>query len=207
MLTEYVQYGCGWCAPETWLNFDCSPTLRFERLPVIGRLYTRNAKRFPKNVRYGDIVRGLPIPQSCCRGIYCSHVLEHLALEDFQIALQHTFEYLRPGGVFRFVLPDLEQLSRDYLAASDTAAASRFLEDSCLGRKRRARGLRGVLCDWLGNSSHLWMWDEKSMTAELLKHGFRDVRRVTFGDCEDRHFDAVEEKGRFVKCLAMQGRK
>ena len=56
----YVQYGCGWCAPEGWLNFDASPTLRFERLPMLGGLYTRNAERFPAAVRYGDIVRYRP---------------------------------------------------------------------------------------------------------------------------------------------------
>ena len=53
----YVQYGCGFSAPEGWKNFDASPTLQFERLPVIGRLFTKNASRFPENVRYGDIVK------------------------------------------------------------------------------------------------------------------------------------------------------
>lgn len=62
----YLQYGCGWCAPEGWLNFDASPTLRFERLPLIGRLHTRNAERFPANVRYGDVVKGLPPADGSC---------------------------------------------------------------------------------------------------------------------------------------------
>ncbi|MQP68452.1 hypothetical protein GE253_24335 [Niveispirillum sp. SYP-B3756] len=57
----FVQYGCGWTAPPGWHNFDASPTLRFERLPLVGRLYSKNGRRFPDNVRYGDIVRGLPL--------------------------------------------------------------------------------------------------------------------------------------------------
>ncbi len=207
MIDESIQYGCGWCAPETWLNFDCSPTLRFERLPVIGRLYTKNAKRFPDNVRYGDIVRGLPIQRVSCSRIYCSHVLEHLPLDDFHIALEHTFEYLKPGGTFRFVLPDLEQLARSYFADNDPLASSRFMEASGLGKKCRARGLQGFVAEWLGNSAHLWMWDEKAMTEQLRKHGFRDVRRASFGDADDRTFDAVEDKGRFEGCLAMQCRR
>jgi len=194
-------------APETFLNFDCSPTLRFERLPVIGSLYTKNAKRFPDNVRYGDIVRGLPISDASCSGIYCSHVLEHLALDDFHIALQHTFQYLKLGGTFRFVLPDLEQLARGYLADGHHLAASRFMEAACLGKKRRARGLRGFMSDWLGNSAHLWMWDEKAMTEQLREHSFRDIRRAAFGDAEDRVFNSVEDKGRFDGCLAMQCRR
>jgi len=47
----YVQYGCGSSAPEGWLNFDASLK---ERLGIRGKV-------FPRKVRYGDIVRGLPI--------------------------------------------------------------------------------------------------------------------------------------------------
>jgi SAM-dependent methyltransferase len=207
MVHEYVQYGCGLCAPETWLNFDCSPTLRFERLPFVGRLYTKNAERFPDNVRYGDIVNGLPIPEASCRAVYCSHVLEHLALDEFHLALQHTFQYLKPGGVFRFVLPDLETLARSYLADSRSSAASCFMESACLGKKRRIRGLRGFLIEWLGSSAHLWMWDEKAMTEQLRQHGFRDIRRAAIVDADDRRFEAVEDRGRFENCLAMQCRR
>ena len=204
---DYVQYGCGWSAPEGWLNFDASPTLRFERFPLVGKFYTRNAHRFPPAVQQGDIVRGLPISGSSCTGVYCSHVLEHLALDDFRVALRHTFEYLKPGGVFRLVLPDLEQLAREYLADGAEMAAHRFMESSYLGTKQRARGLKGLVTGWLGNSSHLWMWDEKAMTAELRQQGFIHIRKAAFGDAEDRRFDEVEEKGRFDGCLAMQCQK
>jgi hypothetical protein len=207
MTQEYVQYGCGGCAPATWLNFDCSPTLRLERLPVLGRLYARTSRTFPDNVLYGDIVRGLPVPVESCRGIYCSHILEHLALDDFLAALRHTFAHLRPGGVFRLVLPDLEGLARAYLADTSASAASRFMEASCLGTKERARGLRALARQWLGNSAHLWMWDERGLTEQLRTQGFKDIRRAAFGDAEDRRFDDVEEKDRFDGCLAMQCRK
>ena len=76
----YIQYGCGLSAPMEWRNFDASPTLRFERLPVIGQFYTKNDKRFPTNVEYGDIVKGLPVEINSCKGVYCSHILEHLSL-------------------------------------------------------------------------------------------------------------------------------
>jgi SAM-dependent methyltransferase len=126
----YVQYGCGWCAPEQWLNFDASPTLRFERLPLIGKIYTRNARRYPENVRYGDVARGLPLAGSSCLGVYCSHVLEHLSLEAFDRAIAETFRILAPGGIFRLVVPDLEEAAREYLEAirhGDGTANSSFM--------------------------------------------------------------------------------
>jgi hypothetical protein len=34
----YVQYGAGNEAVQGWLNFDASPTLRIQKMPLIGRL-------------------------------------------------------------------------------------------------------------------------------------------------------------------------
>lgn len=133
----YVQYGCGFCAPRGWKNLDASPTLRFEKLPILGRLYTKNKTRFPKNVEYGDIVKGLPIPAGCCSGIYASHVLEHLALDDFRIALKNTRILLRPGGVFRFVVPNLETLALAYINSDEATAAEQFMRAVSLGSTTR----------------------------------------------------------------------
>lgn len=140
----YVQYGCGFSAPDGWLNFDASPTLRFERSPI-GFLYTRNEKRFPKAVRYGDIIRGLPIPNESCRGLYCSHVLEHLALDDCDVALTRSFRLLEPGGLFRIVVPDFAAYVQAYNQDRSETAVTVFLESSALGRKQRSRGLEGLL--------------------------------------------------------------
>jgi len=201
---EYVHYGCLFCAPESWLNFDASPTLRFERIPVLGNLYTKNDRRFPSNVQYGDIVRGLPVPENCCSGIYCSHVLEHLALADCRKALRNSLSYLRSGGVFRMVLPDLESLARNYLANPLSTAAHRFMQQSILGSEERRRGLSGLLCSWLGNSRHLWMWDYKALEFELRQVGFKEIRRASYGDAHDPRFADVEDKGRFDGCLAIE---
>jgi hypothetical protein len=203
----YVQYGCGFTAPPGWLSFDASPTLRFERLPIVGRLYTKNAQRFPEAVRYGDIVKGLPLPAESCKAIFCSHVLEHLARDDFDTALRNTRALLQSGATFRLVLPDLEQLAQSYLHSSDPLASSRFMEEACLGKAARPRSLRGVVSDLLGGSAHLWMWDVRSMTHKLEEHGFHSIRRAQFGDWEDPRFAAVEDQSRFTGCLAMECKK
>ena len=200
----YVQYGCGWSAPPSWANFDASPTLVFERVPFIGRLYTRNVQRFPDNVRYGDIVRGLPIGTNSCSGIYCSHVLEHLALSDIDVALTNTYGYLQAEGIFRLVIPDLRQIAQSYLADGSSASAHRFMKETGLGQERRPRGIVAFVKQWLGNSAHLWMWDEASMKAKLAEHGFVRIRRAEFGDSEDWRFREVENRERFVGCLAIQ---
>jgi Methyltransferase domain len=199
----YVQYGCGFSAPDGWLNFDASPTLRFERSPI-GFLYTRNGNRFPNGVRYGDIISGLPIPDGSCRGLYCSHVLEHLALDDCDSALSHSLRYLAPGGTFRLVVPDFAEYVRSYNQDASDGAAIVFMESSALGRRQRNRGLHGLMQSWLGNSAHLWMWDERSLAARLRQHGFVNIRRAVYGDSDDPRFAEVENPDRFIDALAVQ---
>lgn len=197
-----VQYGCGFSAPPGWKNFDSSATLRFERLPLIGRLYTKNEQRFPDNVRYGDIVKGLPLPKQSCEAVYASHVLEHLSLRDFRLALSNTRELLADWGLFRLVVPDLAILATRYLHSNDQNAASAFMEQSHLGLLDRQRGLQGLMTTWLGNGSHLWMWDLNSIRQELSAAGFTEIERCNFGD--EPVFAEVEDESRFVDALAVQ---
>lgn len=203
----YLQYGCGWQAPSGWLNFDASPTLRFERLPLLGRLWTRNQERFPSNARWGDIVRGLPLANGRCKAVYCSHVLEHLALADMRIALRNTWELLAPGGRFRLVVPDLAREIDCYRADRSPHAASNFMRQTSLGWEQRERGIRGLLVDWLGNSRHLWMWDYPALNAELADAGFIDIRRAEFGDSEDPRFAEAEREDRWLNALGIECRR
>jgi hypothetical protein len=206
----YAQYGCGFTAPAEWVNFDASLTLRFERIPVLGKVYTKNSQRFPPSVRYGDIVQGLPVGDESCRGVYASHVLEHLALADFHKALENTRRILVKGGIFRLVVPDLEWAAREYLAraeAGDPKASHFFLQETCLGEERRGGGVSGAAHRLLNTSKHLWMWDAASMRNALSEHGFTAIRRCTFGDCEDQMFSLVEEAGRFEHAVAMEARR
>lgn len=207
MNRQYVQYGCGWSAPREWWNFDASPTLRFERVPLIGRLYTKNDSRFPDNVEYGDIVKGLPVPRESCKAVYCSHVLEHLSLHDFERALYNTRELLLPEGLFRFVLPDLEQAIRHYIDNPSGEAAVEFMKETSLGCERRANGFRDFVKSWLGHSRHLWMWDFKSAKRHLENAGFVAVRRAFFGDSSEPMFGKVEEWDRWDNGLGIECRR
>lgn len=205
-----VQYGCGLSSPPGWWNFDASPTLRVQRLPVIGHALARGSVRFPPDVRYGDVVRGLPLENNSCQAVYASHVLEHLCLNDLTIALAETKRILKIGGRFRLVVPDLETLCSSYLKEAlvgDCEASHRFMRSSHLGLESRERGLRSLLEIAFGNSKHLWMWDRHSMPAALHQAGFSSVREARFGDSEDSCFNAVEDEARFVDSIAFEAVK
>ena len=80
---------------KEFLNYDSSPTLIYERIPLIGKLYKKNKEFFPSNVMYGDIVKGLPLEENSIEGIYCSHVLEHLALNELKKSLRNIYKLLK----------------------------------------------------------------------------------------------------------------
>jgi SAM-dependent methyltransferase len=92
-----VNLGCGSVHHPAWLNFDF-------------------ASRDPA-VRKADLRRRLPFADGAVDAVYHSHVLEHLDRDDAARFLAENARVLRPGGVLRVVVPDLEELCRTYLAA------------------------------------------------------------------------------------------
>src|SRR3989338_2445761 len=113
---QLVHIGCGLSVSEQWENYYCSPTLRLSKVPFLGPLFVKliGGPVWPREVRYGDIVKGLKIKENSCRLIFSSHMLEHLDLEDFYLALKNIYSYLQPNGVFRAIVPDLEQYMTNY---------------------------------------------------------------------------------------------
>jgi predicted SAM-dependent methyltransferase len=199
----YVHYGCGLCAPDGWCNFDASPRLRLERLFILRTLLASTLGLFfPANVRPGDIVRGLPVPDASARGVYCSHVLEHLPRDDVPAALRNTFRMLKPGGVFRLVVPDLQWRAAEYARAAvlhDPIAADTFMDSCLLGTRRLPANIGSRFRHRFGKSSHLWMYDFAALKGLLEAAGFTGVRRCEIGDCNDPMFTPVEDPTRFFE--------
>jgi hypothetical protein len=209
MQSQNVQFGCGMCAPPSWLNFDAGPAFVLEkRFPFLkSALVRRGFPDYPRNIRYGDVIKGLPVAPNSAERVYCSHVLEHLALEDCRKTLKNVHTYLHPGGVFRFVLPDLEFYARQYLSSDDPKAAQIFMAETYLGEHIGARGLKSLPRAIFGRSQHLWMWDYKAFVPELEAAGFTAIRRAQFGDSGDPVFADVEDPGRWENCLGIECRK
>ncbi|MEM1183777.1 MAG: methyltransferase domain-containing protein [Planctomycetota bacterium] len=201
-----VQYGCGLYACAGWVNYDASPVLKLRGLPLVGPIFAAvvPGPKFERDVLYGDVRGKLPVRDGSVDYLYCSHVLEHLTFADCELALRESFRVLRPSGVFRVVLPDLLLIAREYVESGEDEAAHRFMKGTQLGVKAREPGLMGLIRPVFGNSKHMWMWDEKSLTRALTDAGFTGVRRAGYRDSGISEFESVEREDRWKLALGLQ---
>lgn len=203
----FVQYGCGtWC-PSDWRNFDVSPVLRFRSVPIIGNYLVRRYSKFPSNAEFGDIVGGLPIADNTVDAIYCSHVLEHLWRDECALALANTYRYLKPGGLFRLVVPDVHALAQGFINDSGPDAGLTFVASLHLTLPRRPRGLVNFLRSNWGRSQHRWMWEFRGLEQYLRASGFSTIRLAQLGDSEVAAFASVENPDRYQYSVCIEAQK
>jgi predicted SAM-dependent methyltransferase len=70
-----------------------------------------------------DLRKTLPIDEGSCDVVYTSHVLEHFSRNEARAFLKECYLVLRPGGLLRIAVPDLETIARLYLLNLEGAAA------------------------------------------------------------------------------------
>lgn len=202
-----LNIGCGAIAPEGWLNIDASPALRASKVPLLGRLVRLDPEHIAPNAVYRDIVAGPPLEPESCDLIFASHVLEHLPLADAHIMLDRVFVALKPGGIFRVIVPDLDAYVADYIRDPSPGAAEKFMTRSGIGATRSRVGLRARMCEALSNARHQWMWTGASLQAYLQSFPMEVSIRCGPEDVGDPRFLAVEQAKRHVNAVCLEAEK
>lgn len=114
--------GCGLAIAPGWINIDGSLNALVATFPkwAHGVAYNLTGSRnYYSKEEYicllgenrfvhHDLAYGLPIQDGVVDYLYTSHFLEHLFRRDAEYLLQECFRVLKPGGVLRISIPDLE---------------------------------------------------------------------------------------------------
>lgn len=98
---KLLNLGCGSRYHKDWINLD-----------------------FKSNSQYVieyDLRTSLPFDNESVDVIYTSHVLEHFSKCFAPKFLQECYRILKPQGIIRVIVPDLEQLMRNYIKFLDGA--------------------------------------------------------------------------------------
>ncbi len=70
-----------------------------------------------QSVTLCDVHKGIPYPDNFFDLVYHSHVLEHFEKTKAPLFINECYRVLKPGGIIRVVVPDLEEIARLYLEA------------------------------------------------------------------------------------------
>lgn len=98
---QMLNIGCGSHFHSAWTNLDLISE-SFDVIPY-------------------DITTGLPFAENSIDAVYHSHVLEHLNPNHGIELIRECWRVLKPGGVARIVVPDLEKIAKLYLEKHDRA--------------------------------------------------------------------------------------
>ena len=139
-----------------------------------------------KNVSFRyDCRKRLPFRDGSVARIRCEHVFEHLhKKEEAPKFLSECLRCLKPGGILRIIVPDLQLFIEAYQAGTPEAWQK-------LGYD--LNNLPGGLVtpmDILNytfrqNGEHKYAYDFPTLRGEILQAGFKEVRKMSWGNSLD----------------------
>lgn len=174
-----VNLGCGLAVTKGWINVDGSLNALVAGMPsIVHRMVYRltGAKHYYSQDEYcrlladhrfvhHDLASGLPFKTGVVQYIYSSHFLEHLYKADAIRLLEECHRALKPGGVIRISIPDLEYALNLYqLGRKEEMLANYFFVED--GENHFSR--------------HKYMYDFPMLKTVLEQVGFKDVVRCQF---------------------------
>lgn len=147
----------------------------------------------------GDILQGLPLGSDSLDYAVTIHGLQDLAVQDVLPALRELHRALKPGGVLRVSVPDLDRAIRAYLEKDHAYFYIRDAEAESIG------GKLSYQMTWYGSVRALFTFH---FLEELLrKAGFREVRRCAHGQTAGPYPEIVELDNRPRESLIVEGVK
>lgn len=196
-----LNLGCGTKTSPYATNIDFSIYQRLRRSPlgkVVAVLALRGERRAQFESMHGDVLvhdlrRGIPVDDASVDAVYHSHTLEHLDRDAVPGFFAEILRVLRPGGVQRIVVPDLELVARRYLESLDAGERDHdetiyAILGQCVRREAHGTSLQAPLRRRVENlllgdarrrgETHQWMWDRHNLAQALGAAGFVDPRQL-----------------------------
>lgn len=93
------------------LNLGCGK--HFSRTPEWTNI---NFASTGKGVIVHNLLEGIPCESNSFDFVYHSHLLEHFSREDGEKFIIECLRVLKPGGILRIVVPDLERIAKNYIS-------------------------------------------------------------------------------------------
>jgi predicted SAM-dependent methyltransferase len=186
---KYLNLGCGshYSTEKEWTNLDFIS--------------------FGEGVIAHNLLSGIPFENNSFDLVYHSHVLEHFSKQDGENFIMECLRVLRPNGVLRIAIPDLEQIAKLYL---------RFLE---LGLNEPENVIIKANYDWMliemydqtvrnhsGGNMGKYLFQDTIVNEEFVferigKEG-KDLRNTFLSSKNQNQKPALKTKLSFVRIIS-----
>jgi len=141
----------------------------------------------------------IPLENSTCETVFCSHVIEHIPNYKFEKVLLEFNRVLKQDGIVRILSPDLYLLAKAYVEKDQTFYKKLLEEDENL---RTDLGYGGTfmncivspgqdtvvfnnsLSEFIGGLGHIYLYDFEMLKALLEKYGFYQIKQKKMGESE-----------------------
>lgn len=190
---NYLNLGCGHHFHEGWTNVDFLST--------------------GESVIQHNLLKGVPFGDNHFEVVYHSHVLEHFSRTDAINFIQECYRVLKPGGIIRIAIPDLEQITDNYkrlfkkglenIDSEEIAADYEWMMlemyDQTVRNQSGGQILEYLRQEKMPNPAFVqqrigiegrdirtkYLTDEKVLKKEKLRHKIENIARFFLG----KHFD------------------
>lgn len=197
-----VNLGCGLRCLPGWINVDGSLTSLFgsrKNILLNKVLYklagSSNYFTFDQynkiittcDLKFYNLTKSIPLTDNYADVIYHSHFLEHLTKTNAQCFLKDCFRSLKPGGLLRISVPDLDYAMKMY-------------------QENRIEDMMGLFFftsdDW-DFTAHKYGYNFEHLKEILEKIGFTSIEKKSYqvGSCPDiSYLDVYPDHSLFIEC-------
>lgn len=205
-----LNLACGNRMHPNWNNIDFSPLILLARYRRFARifqiLHVLSGERFHRvqaidpNIIRWNLLAGIPFPDDTFDVVYHSHFLEHLDRSVVSSFFKECYRVVKPAGVLRIVVPDLEIRCRNYVETLNLMSQTTRPDPSTFARHKE--NIRRILEQIVrleltamakqpfliriferiirGDAAktgdiHRWMYDQYTLPELFTQAGFKDI--------------------------------
>lgn len=150
-----LNIGCGTDYKKDWINVDNNSDNNIEKLDL-----------------NWDLRNPLPFEDGSVDYIFNEHFFEHLTVEEARISMADLMRVLKPGGVMRIAMPDLESIVEHYINVP--------LDKDPVIKKYNIDFVK-TRAEWMNMSfrwwGHMWLYDWEELVRRINEVGYTNVVR------------------------------
>ncbi len=150
-----LHLGCGTIYLDGWINIDNNSDNNIEKIDL-----------------FWDITKKLPIFDNSVDFIYNEHLLEHLSPDEAVKSIRDFMRVLKPGGIMRIAMPDLQDTLKLY--NNDNWKKDAGIKKCGLDFIKTKAEFLNVCFRWWG---HKWLYDREELERRLKEAGCVKIKK------------------------------